>query len=203
MSARWSALPARSRPKLISYGLSLGSFAAQSAFGSAGDLTSRTDGALFLGTPSFGQPWGDITRTRDAGSPQWQPVYRAGQTVRFGASADDLAKPGASWPWPHVVYLQHASGPVVWWSPDLMTRKPDWLTEPRGPDVSSQTRWYPVVTFLPVTVDQFFGVSVPPEHGHNYGNSIVGAWQNVVPPTLWSPDAAVQLPKLIDAYPLE
>ena len=64
-------------------------------------------------------------------------------------------------------------------------------------------RWYPFVTFMQVTVDQFFGVSVPPGHGHNYGNTIVGAWQNVVPPPVWTPTAAVALQKIIDAYPLE
>jgi len=201
--ARWQTLPADTRPKLISYGLSLGSFAAQSAFGSAGDLAARTDGALFMGTPNFAQPWGDITRTRDAGSPEWQPIYREGQSLRFGATVDNLANPAGPWPWPHIVFMQHASDPVVWWSFDLLTRRPDWLAEPRGPDVSSKTRWYPFVTFMQVTVDQFFGVSVPLGHGHNYGNTIVGAWQNVVPPPQWTPAAAAQLQQMIDAYPLD
>lgn len=201
--AAWAQRPPGHRPKLIVYGLSLGSFAAQSAFGSAGDIATRTDGALFVGTPDFAQPWGDVTRTRDAGSPQWQPVYRGGESVRFSSTIADLANPPGPWSSPRVLYVQHASDPVVWWSPDLMTRQPDWLVEPRGPDVSPQTRWYPVVTFLQVTVDQFFGVSVPAGHGHNYANTAVGSWLAVVPPPSWaSPDTA-RLQTLIDAYPIE
>ena len=48
--AKWSTLPPDKRPKLITYGLSLGSFAAQAPFGSAQDIAARTDGALFEGT---------------------------------------------------------------------------------------------------------------------------------------------------------
>ena len=61
----------------------VGSFAGQSAFATAGDITARTDGAVFVGTPSFSEPWGTIEAGRDPGSPQWQPVYRGGQSVRF------------------------------------------------------------------------------------------------------------------------
>jgi uncharacterized membrane protein len=201
--ARWSELPQDHRPKLIAYGLSLGSFSMQSAFGSAADLASRTDGALFVGTPDFTEPWGDITSGRDPGSPEWQPVYQGGDVVRFGTDAADLERLGDSWDAPRVAYLQHASDPVVWWSPDLLTRQPDWLAEPRGPDVSPQTRWYPFVTFVQVTVDQFFGTAVPNGHGHNYPSAIVGAWQAVVPAPDVSPAQAAELQARIDAMPTE
>ena len=201
--ATWSTLPPDHRPKLIAYGLSLGSFSMQSAFGSATDLALRTDGALFVGTPDFTQPWGDITDGRDPGSPEWQPVYRDGQSVRFGTDASDLAAVGGTWASPRVVYVQHASDPVVWWSPDLLTRQPDWLAEQRGPDVSSSTRWYPFVTFVQVTVDQFFGTTVPNGHGHNYASAIVGAWQAVVPAPGVSAAQEVRLQQLIDAMPID
>jgi uncharacterized membrane protein len=201
--ATWSTLPVDSRPKLITYGLSLGSFAAQAPFSGVQDLASRTDGALFMGTPNFTQPWRTITGDRDPGSPQWQPVYQQGRTARFAAGEGDLGTPGGSWPMPHVVFMQHASDPVVWWSPDLMSRRPDWLAEPRGPDVSPRTRWIPIITFLQVTVDQFFGVAVPPGHGHNYGNTVVYAWENVVAPPGWTPDQSAALQALIDGLPVE
>ena len=57
---RWSDLPAKQRPKLIAYGLSLGSFAGQAAFASPVDMAARTDGALWLGSPSFSEPHGQI-----------------------------------------------------------------------------------------------------------------------------------------------
>lgn len=200
--AAWAQQPVGHRPKLISYGLSLGSFAAQSAFASPGGITDRTDGAVFVGTPSFSEPWGTITAKRDAGSPEWQPVYRDGQDVRFGASATDLDKPPGAWNTPRVVYLQHASDPVVWWSPNLILREPDWLKEPRGPDVDPAMRWWPGVTFVQVTVDQFFGVTVPNGHGHNYANSMVGAWVAATQPDGWTPSQLDTLQHLINEMPL-
>ncbi|HEY0217946.1 MAG TPA: alpha/beta-hydrolase family protein [Cellulomonas sp.] len=196
--ARWSELPEDDRPQLVSYGLSLGSFAAQAPFGSQGDLTTRVDGALYVGTPSFTSLWQTISAGRDAGSPQWQPVIDDGATVRFGSAPTDLAEPTATWGSPRVVYLQHASDPVVWWSWDLLTREPDWLAEARGPDVSDRVRWFPVITFLQVTVDQFFGVGVPDGHGHNYASQIVGAWADVTQPPGWSQDRLDDLQDVID-----
>ncbi len=196
--ARWSELPEDDRPQLVSYGLSLGSFAAQAPFCSQGDLTTRVDGALYVGTPSFTSLWQTISAGRDAGSPQWQPVIDDGATVRFGSAPTDLAEPTATWGSPRVVYLQHASDPVVWWSWDLLTREPDWLAEARGPDVSDRVRWFPVITFLQVTVDQFFGVGVPDGHGHNYASQIVGAWADVTQPPGWSQDRLDDLQDVID-----
>jgi uncharacterized membrane protein len=201
--AKWSTLPRASRPKLITYGLSLGSFAAQAPFSGVADMAARTDGALFVGTPNFTQPWRRIVADRDRGSPQWQPTYRDGQTARFAAANGDLARPGATWPSPHVVFMQHGSDPVVWWSPDLLSRAPDWLRETRATDVSPATRWLPFITFLQVTVDQFFGVAVPVGHGHNYPNTAVYAWENVVAPPGWTQAQSDTLQHLIDTMPLE
>ena len=79
----------------------------------------------------------------------------------------------------------------------------DWLKEPRGSDASPETRWFPLITFLQVTVDQFFGVSVPVRHGRNYSNTIVYAWGNVVPPPEWNAAKADELQTLINAIPVE
>ena len=201
--ATWSTLPADSRPKLIPYGLSMGSFAAQAPFGGVQDLAARTDGALFVGTPNFSEPWSALTAGRDPGSLEWQPVYQQGATARWAAAGGDLARPGGPWSDPHVVFMQHASDPVVWWSFDLMSRRPDWLTEPRGPDVSPNTTWLPIITFLQVTVDQFFGVNVPPGHGHNYIDTIAYAWAHVVAPPDWTDEKSARLQALIDGDPLE
>ena len=201
--ATWSRLPADRRPKLVPYGLSMGSFAAQAPFSGVQDLAARTDGALFVGTPNFTEPWATITAGRDGGSPEWQPVYQGGATVRWAAADGDLVRPGEPWTDPHVVFMQHASDPVVWWSYDLMSRRPDWLDEPRGPDVSPSTRWWPIITFLQVTVDQFFGVNVPPGHGHNYVDTIAYAWANVVAPPDWTDEKSTRLQALIDGVPLE
>ena len=199
--AAWTSLPAEHRPKLIVYGLSLGAFAIQSAFATAGDLVARTDGALLVGGPNFSQPWADITRTRDPGSPEWQPVYRRGRNVRFASRPADLRHPATRWEHPRVVFLQHAGDAVVWWSPSLLARRPDWLSEPRGPDVTPRMRWFPFLTFLQVTLDQALSASVPDGYGHNYAATIVGAWAAVVPPAGWTEADSVRLQALIDASP--
>lgn len=198
--AKWQTLPEASRPKLVTYGLSLGSFGGQSAFGGATQLQFLTDGALYMGTPSDTALWRRITANRDAGSPEWQPVYENGKNIRFAATNENIVKDTNTWSAPRALYMQHASDPVVWFSFDLLFNEPDWLKEAPGPDVSPAMRWYPFVTFFQVTVDQFFGVTVPNGHGHNYGNTIANAWAAVAVPTGWSNEKTTALQEIIDTY---
>lgn len=197
----WSELPEDDRPQLLAYGLSLGAYGAQSAFSGVDDVQNRTDGALFLGSPSFSLPWGFFVEDRDPGSPQWQPVYQQGEAVRFAARAADLYRPDTEWERPRIVYLQHASDPVVWWNADLILNKPDWLKEPRGPDVTRLMQWYPFVTFAQVTINQFFAAKMPAGHGHNYTSDIAAAWAALSSPEGWDDQKTSELQDLIDAYP--
>lgn len=201
---KWSNLPEDSRPKLIVYGLSLGSFGGQSAFSGSADLAARTDGALFMGTPSFSSPWIEITDSRDVGSPEIKPVYKGGKSVRFAATNQDINSntPGP-WDTPRSLFLQHPSDPVVWWNPSLILHEPDYLSEPRGYDVSPDTRWYPFITFIQATIDQFFGVDVPAGHGHNYPPTIVNAWASVTSPNDWNSAKASRLQDKINQYPVD
>ncbi|MGH7158339.1 MAG: alpha/beta hydrolase [Candidatus Saccharimonadales bacterium] len=200
---KWQALPEGSRPKLFVHGLSLGAYGAQSIFSGVADLQNRTDGALFVGSPNSSEPWSYFTQNRDQPSPAWQPTYQEGQTIRFAAAAGDIFKLGANWPSPRILYMQHASDPIVWWSPDLIWHEPDWLRETRGSDVSPKMQWYPFVTFFQVTVDQFFATFVPPGHGHNYSDIIVSAWEAVARPPDWPPVKTEALQAIISAYPIE
>lgn len=182
----WLALPEPDRPQLIAYGLSLGSFSIQSAFSDADDLAARVDGAILAGTPSFTEPWRSISAARDAGSPQWQPLVQGGQRFRFADDAGDLRALGG-WDRPRIAFLQHSNDPVVWWSFDLFAQRPDWLAEPPGPAVSPRMRWLPVITFLQVTVDQFFGVNQPNGQGHNYSLHMAQTWVDVTgSPSGWT-----------------
>ncbi len=198
--SKWATLPVDQRPKLIPYGLSLGSFGGQSAFGGASQLQFLTDGALYMGTPSDTALWGTIANTRDVGSPEWQPVYQNSKNIRFAAANDTILSNQNTWQKPRTLYMQHASDPVVWFSFDLLFNEPDWLKETRGPDVSPKMRWYPIVTFFQVTVDQFFGVTVPNGHGHNYGNTIANAWAAVAAPQGWTQDKSDALQIIINSY---
>jgi uncharacterized membrane protein len=199
----WSKLPAGERPKLVSYGLSLGSFSAQSAFPDAAALTAQTQGAIYSGSPNFSQPWGQIAANRDAGSPEWQPIYQNGTAIRYAAHPGDFASPSGPWNFPRVAYLQHANDPVVWWSPQLLVEQPDWLREPPGAGRTPTMRWYPVLTFLQVTVDQFVGVDVPNGEGHNYGTTMPAAWAAVTQPPGWTDADTARLTTLVADYNIE
>ncbi|MEU2091182.1 alpha/beta hydrolase [Nocardia beijingensis] len=184
---KWKKLPPESRPKLVVMGESLGSFGGESAFGGVDDVEMRTDGVLFTGPPNANRIWTDVTTNRDPGSPERLPIYEDGRTVRFGARApQDLARPDAPWGRPRMVYLQHASDPIVWWSPKLLLNKPDWLREERGDDVLDSTRWYPFVTFFQVAADMAVSTNVPDGHGHTYVVDIADAWSAILSPPGWT-----------------
>jgi uncharacterized membrane protein len=179
-------MPENARPKLVVFGESLGSFGGEAPFLSLNNLIARTDGALFSG-PTFNNTiWTDLTANRDPGSPEWLPIYDKGAYVRFAATADDLNRPVDPWDDPRVVYLQHASDPIAWWSPDLLFSKPDWLREPRGSDVSPRMEWIPVVTFLQVSADMAVAVDVPDGHGHVYVRDVANAWAAIMQPPGWT-----------------
>lgn len=188
--ARWEQLPEEQRPLLLVYGESLGAYGADASFSGVADLRNRTDGALFIGPPNFSPLWGRFVGQREPGSPEHRPIYDDGRTVRFAASAADLDVPPAPWEQPRVVYLQQASDPVVWWSPQLLLRRPDWLEEPRAPDVLTDVHWFPVVTFVQVTVDLLNGYAIDLDgYGHRYGGVILDAWLAIAPPPGWDDDA--------------
>jgi len=184
--AAWSALPADHRPRLVVFGESLGSFAGQAAFSGVQDMQARIDGAVWSGTPNFTDLWTSLTDSRDAGSLQRAPVIDGGAAVRFANQPADLALDGAPWGAHRVVYQQHATDPVVWWSSDLLFSKPDWLYEPVGPDVNPAIRWFPVVTFWQVTMDMVLSSGVPAGHGHHYGPECVDSWVAVLQPPNWT-----------------
>ncbi|HET9889592.1 MAG TPA: alpha/beta-hydrolase family protein [Mycobacterium sp.] len=190
-------MPEAQRPKLVVFGESLGSFGGEAPFMSLNNVLARTDGALFSGPTFKNTIWTDLTSTRDAGSPQWLPIYQDGRYVRFVARAKDLTRPNAPWDHPRVVYLQHASDPIAWWTPDLLFSKPDWLREPRGYDVLPQTLWIPVVTFLQVSADMAVAVDVPDGHGHHYVADVADGWAAVLPPPGWTPDKTAKLRPLL------
>jgi uncharacterized membrane protein len=193
---RWLSWPADRRPKLALYGESLGSMAGQGAFGYLPDVEAKDfSSVLWVGPPNSSNLWHALTRRRDPGTPEVQPRYDNGRTVRF-AQASSLAEItgiAAAPPWTgtRVMFLQHPSDPVVWWTPNLLFRKPDWLDEPPGFDRSPAMAWYPIVTFWQVSADMAGNVTnstgTPPGHGHNYGDSQLDGWVAVAAPPGWTP----------------
>jgi uncharacterized membrane protein len=199
VSARVRALPEGQRPKLVMFGESLGSFGGEAAFLSANNIVARTDGALFSGPTFNNTMWKQVTRTRDAGSPEWLPIYQNGQNIRFVVREDNLNRPQNPWGNPRIVYLQHASDPIAWWNPELLFSEPDWLREKRGYDVLPSTLWIPVVTFLQVAADMAVAVDVPDGHGHRYVKNVANAWAAILQPPGWTPEKTDRLRSLLHA----
>jgi uncharacterized membrane protein len=187
---RWQQLPPDHRPKLVLYGESLGSMAGQAAFGWLPDIGQMGfDAVLWVGPPQASPLWHALIVRRDPHTTAVQPRYDNGRTVRFTegiepADVDRVA--GLPWPGTRVLFLQHPSDPVVWWSPDLLFGRPDWLIEPRGRDRSAAMHWNPVVTFWQVSADLTNAEGVPGGHGHNYSNDILDGWAAVAPPDGWT-----------------
>ncbi len=192
---RWLRWPADTRPDLALFGESLGAMAGQGAFGYLPDVAEMNfSSVLWVGPPNSSRLWRAVTDRRDPETPEVQPRYDNGRTVRF-AQASGAAEIGAvvaSPPWgrTRVLFLQHPSDPVVWWSPDLLFDKPDWLREPPGFDRSPSMRWYPIITFWQVSADMAGNVTnstgTPTGHGHNYGDNQLDGWVAVAAPEGWT-----------------
>lgn len=180
-------LPADERPELYVYGESLGAFSTDSAFTSVEDMSTTTDGALLIGPPSFDTTWQKVVAGREDGSPVWKPVYGDGALVRVATTDADLTDQTLVWLTDNpIIYLTHASDPIVAWTADHAA----WL-DPRGPDVSPRVVAWPVVGGLQATFDQFNANGVPAGHGHVYDETTVTAWSEIVgPPSL--PDEEVE-----------
>ena len=183
-------MPADSRPELYVYGESLGAFSTGNAFTSVEDMSTTTDGALLIGPPSFDTTWQKVVAGRESGSPVWKPVYGGGALVRVATTDADLTDQTLTWLTDNpIIYLTHASDPIVAWTADHAA----WL-DPRGPDVSPRARRLargrcPAGDVRPVQRERG-----PAGHGHVYDETTVTAWSEIVgPPSL--PDdevAAIQ-----------
>jgi uncharacterized membrane protein len=174
-------MPLDQRPRLYVAGESLGSFGGEAAFTGENDIANRTDGALFAGPPNFNTLWTEFTSNRQAGSPEIQPIYQNGRIVRFSNNTATAIPPqGQPWDGTRVLYMQHPSDPIVWWSPHLIFRQPDWISEAPGKDVLGTMFWMPFITFWQVTADLPFSTGVPDGHGHRYSAEYVDGFNAVM-----------------------
>ncbi len=189
----WKTLPQTARPKLYLQGLSLGSLGSEVSADLYATFEDPINGAVWSGPPFPSQNWQRIVKNRNAGSPVWLPTFRDKRLVRFTAQKNAL-EPDTPWGPIRIVYVQYASDPMVWFSPDLVWSRLDWLTEPRGPDVSPRLRWYPIVTFLQIACDLPMATSVPLGYGHNYSpSSYIDAWIAVTEPSDWTAEKTERL----------
>lgn len=189
----WMTLPRDTRPRLYLHGLSLGSLGSEVSAPWYVILEDPPQGAVWSGPPFPSSHWRYLSASRDPESPAWLPKFRDGSVVRFTAQENTLDT-DQRWGPLRTVYIQYASDPMIFFSPDLLFKKPAWLSGPRGPDVSPHLNWYPVVTFLKVAFDLPMAISVPTGYGHNYSpKNYIEAWAAVTQPEGWTTEDTQRL----------
>lgn len=173
------------RPALFVCGESLGAFASQSVFESFEDVLARVDGALWVGTPSFTPMHAALTAARHKGTPEVAPVVHNARRVRFVNEPSDLrtdlyGRELGPWGFPRVVYAQHPSDPVVWWTNKLIWTQPDWLRERAGRDVSLNVEFTRFATYIQVLADLPVAGTAPGGHGHTYHEELIPLWRGIL-----------------------
>ena len=184
--AAWRAKPADQRPELILFGQSLGAMGTQGAWDDTAtpeQVTADFPHVIWIGPPAASVLWSTWQQDR-TGGPAWRPVVGDGEITRVLVSATDPATSSRKAP-PTIVFVAHANDPVVYWSPKVLLRKPDWLEPPLGPGVMPQMRWFPIITFLQTGMDLVSG-GEPPEVGHNYSANMAGAIALAVDAPEWT-----------------
>jgi uncharacterized membrane protein len=199
----WSKLPEGDRPKLIVFGLSLGSFGAEDGFAgsdanaSLANMVERSDGVFLAGPTETNAVWRQLQKAREPGSPTWQPVFDGGRTVRWATRPSDLPIPIPGWEPPRVLYFHHPSDPVGLFEFPTIWSRPEWTEAPTGFDVPDRVGWWPIVTWVQTVADLIAGFSTPPGHGHNYATDYVSGWAAVVPPDGWTEADSVRLSQFL------
>jgi uncharacterized membrane protein len=188
----WSSLPHDSRPKLYLHGLSLGAMSSEASASLYDVVSDPFQGALWSGPPFPSRTWRSVTDGRNPGSPQWLPRFRDSSIFRFTNQNNLLDIPHASWGPIRIVYLQYASDPITFFDAATVYREPDWMKAPRGPDVSQQVRWYPLITSLQIAVDMAIATTSPMGYGHVFApQHYIDAWLAVTdPPNITAEDVA-------------
>lgn len=195
----WTTLPQDARPRLYLHGLSLGSYGSEQSVNPFQMLADPIHGAVWSGPPFNNPLHRSFVLQREAGSPVWRPRVGDGAYVRFTNQQNALDWPGAAWGPVRLVYIQYASDPITFFTPDLFLFEPAWLSGPRGPDVSPNFTWRPIVTGLQVAFDMVGASSQGKGLGHLYDAAhYIDAWIAVTQPEGWS---AEDLERLLARFP--
>ncbi|MEZ2131946.1 MULTISPECIES: alpha/beta hydrolase [unclassified Sinorhizobium] len=190
----WTRLPREHRPRLYLYGLSLGALSSEQSAELFEVIGDPYQGALWSGPPFPSRIWRSVTADRDRDSPAWLPRFRDGSYVRFTNQENALHIPGARWGPMRIVYLQYASDPVTFFDYRSLYREPEWMIAPRGPDVSPELRWYPLVTFLQLMFDFATATTSPMGYGHVYApEHYIDAWIEVTDVKGWTSEQITRL----------
>ena len=85
--AEWLKHPAETRPKLLVFGESLGTFGGEEAFSGLPDIANRTSGVLWAGPPNTNELWRRYTADRDSGDARGPADLPPGCDPALGTAA--------------------------------------------------------------------------------------------------------------------
>ncbi len=164
------SMPADRRPRILLFGESLGSQAAQDVFekeGVAGYDILQIDRALFVGTPYASQWRRQWLRDPAAMDPAGLVVEVDGPD-RYTAGDADSSR---------VTLLTHGNDPIPKFGPRLAIQRPPWLGDgDRPPGVPTDMRYWPLFTFLLTGIDLLNADHVVPgtfeAYAHDYRQDI-------------------------------
>jgi uncharacterized membrane protein len=196
--SRTSSMAAVDRPAVYVYGESLGAYGSQAAFAGRGVAgLQRVSGALWIG-PTAASGFRRELLAGVTDGPAREPIIGGGDVVRFANDAAALRWSRAAWGPVRAAYLQHATDPVVWFSPSLAWSQPRWLREAPGPGVPSHMVWRPLLTFEQVLMDLPMASSAAAGYGHDYDTDVPLAWLEIVRPRAWDRGETERMLRLLD-----
>lgn len=166
---RLAERPPEQRPKVFVFGESLGAWASSDVVmyqGIKGFDHYGIDTALWVGLPGLAK-WSRNGMT--AGSSDLVPPGTVGVFDNPGEieslTTDERARLRA-------VVLSHHNDPIAVMSPDILVRRPGWLTADRGRGMPEDMDYTAVSTFLQVTIDAMNAMVMVPgqfgSFGHDY-----------------------------------
>ncbi len=163
------SMPEEKRPKVLVFGLSLGSWSSSDAVmhtGIEGFDHYGIDRALWAGMPGLAK-WGKIEH-RDT-----KLKIPEGTMQIFDRQEEFEKLTQAQRNKLRAIILNHDDDPIALIRPKLIVKRPKWLTTGnRGRGVPKKMEWTPLFTFLQVGIDAANAMTVVPgkfrSHGHDY-----------------------------------
>ena len=190
----WRSLPPNARPRLYLHGISLGAWSSMYAFNPFEMLNDPVSGAFWVGPPFPSTLWRQTNDARDPGTPYILPVVDGGEVIRYASQYAPPDRMGTAWGRVRILFLQHASDPIVFYDPASLWRAPEWMAEPEAADVSPNLSFTPIVTQLQLAVDMLVSTSTPPGFGHMYAaREYIDGWISVSAPEGWTAEDTERL----------
>ena len=182
----WTSLPHDQRPALYLFGMSLGALHSSDSADFLDVIGDPFQGALWVGPPFSSRAWQQALAARDPQSPVWDPVISGSRVIRFANREHGFIRDSDApslWGPLRIGYLVYGGDPVTFFAPNSAWREPEWLAEPRSPELPPRMRWYPVVTSLQGLLDIGIAGLTPVGFGHMYSaEHYLRAWVELTGP---------------------